>query len=46
VDADINSYVTQKALDGIFHYVAVEEVNIRKNPADRVTDVLKKVFAR
>ena len=46
VDADINSYVTQKALEGIFHYVAVEEVNIRKNPADRVTDVLKKVFAR
>lgn len=44
VDTDINSYVTQKALDGIFHYVAQEEINIRKNPAGRVTDVLKSVF--
>ncbi len=46
VDTDINSYVTQKALDGIFHYVAVEEINIRQNPAERVTDILKKVFAK
>jgi len=45
VDTDINSYVTSKALDGIFHYVAQEEINIRKNPAGRVTDILKKVFA-
>lgn len=44
VDTDINSYVTSKALDGIFHYVAQEEINIRKNPAGRVTDILKKVF--
>lgn len=44
VDTDISSYVTSKALDGIFHYVAEEEINIRKNPAGRVTDVLKKVF--
>ena len=46
VDTDINSYVTQKALDGIFHYVATEEINIRQNPAERVTDILKKVFAK
>jgi hypothetical protein len=46
VDTDINSYVTQKALDGIFYYVAKEEVNIRENPAGRVTDILKKVFAK
>lgn len=44
VDTDINSYVTGKALDGLFYYVAQEEVNIRKNPADRVTDILKTVF--
>ncbi|MEO6220236.1 MAG: DUF4197 domain-containing protein [Ginsengibacter sp.] len=44
VDTDINSYVTTKALNGIFYYVAMEEVSIRKNPADRVTDILKKVF--
>ena len=44
VDTDINSYVTTKALNGIFYYVAQEEVSIRKNPADRVSDILKKVF--
>jgi Protein of unknown function (DUF4197) len=44
VDTDINSYVTGKALDGLFYYVAQEEVSIRKNPAARVTDVLKSVF--
>jgi Protein of unknown function (DUF4197) len=44
VDTDINSYVTGKALDGLFYYVAQEEVNIRKNPAARVTDILKSVF--
>jgi Protein of unknown function (DUF4197) len=44
VDTDINSYVTGQALKGLFFYVAQEEVNIRKNPAGRVTDVLKKVF--
>ena len=46
VDTDINSYVTQKALDGIFYYVAQEEINIRKNPAGRVTDVLRSVFGK
>lgn len=46
VDTDINNYVTGKALDGIFYYVAQEEVNIRQNPAGRVTDILKKVFAK
>lgn len=46
VETDINVYVTQRALDGIFHYVAEEEINIRKNPAGRVTDVLKNVFGK
>ncbi|MEO8413565.1 MAG: DUF4197 domain-containing protein [Ginsengibacter sp.] len=44
VDTDINSYVTGKALDGIFFYVAQEEIGIRKNPAQRVSDILKTVF--
>lgn len=46
VDTDINSYVTGKALDGIFYYVAKEEVDIRQNPAARATDLLKQVFAK
>jgi hypothetical protein len=44
VDTDLSSYVTQKAMDGIFYYVAVEEKKIRKDPAAQVTDILKKVF--
>jgi hypothetical protein len=45
VNSDLPAYVTQKALSGIFHYVADEEKKIRSNPAARVTDILKKVFA-
>ena len=44
VDTDLSSYVTQKAMDGIFYYVAIEEKKIRKDPAAQVTDILKKVF--
>jgi len=44
VDADLSSYVTQKAINGIFFYVAQEEMLIRKDPAAQVTDLLKKVF--
>lgn len=44
VDTDINSYVTTRALNGIFYYVAEEEKKIRTNPAERVSDILKKVF--
>jgi hypothetical protein len=44
VDPDLSSYVTQKALSGIFYYVAQEEAKIRKDPAAQATDLLKKVF--
>ncbi|HXB30208.1 MAG TPA: DUF4197 domain-containing protein [Puia sp.] len=44
VNPDLSSYVTQKAMDGIFYYVAQEEIKIRKDPAAQVTDLLKKVF--
>jgi len=44
VDPDLSSYVTQKAINGIFFYVAQEEMLIRKDPAAQVTDLLKKVF--
>ena len=46
VNSDLPSYVTEKALSGIFHYVADEEKQIRANPAARVSDILKKVFAK
>lgn len=41
---DLDRYVTTKALDGIFHMVGQEEMKIRKDPAARVTDLLKTVF--
>ncbi len=43
---DIDSYVVQKSLDGLFYMVGEEEKKIRKNPAARVTDLLKQVFGR
>ncbi len=41
---DIDQYVVGKALDGLFYQLAQEEKNIRKNPAARVTNLLKEVF--
>ncbi|MFT4024952.1 MAG: DUF4197 domain-containing protein [Flavihumibacter sp.] len=44
VNADLTGFVTDKAMDGIFYYVADEEKKIRKDPAARATEILKKVF--
>jgi hypothetical protein len=41
---DLNHYITNKALDGLFLVVSEEEKRIRKDPAARVTDVLRDVF--
>lgn len=41
---DIDSYVTDKAIDGLFLKIAAEEKRIRENPIARSTDLLKKVF--
>lgn len=44
VNADISSYVTQKAIDGMFLQVAQEELQIRENIGARSTGLLQKVF--
>lgn len=44
--ADLSSYVVEKGMDGIFHYLAVEEAKIRTNPVARTTELLKKVFSK
>ena len=44
VNPDLPAYVTERALNGVFVYIADEEAKIRLNPAARVTDLLKKVF--
>lgn len=41
---DVDSYVTQKASDGLFKMIAEEEERIRQNPAARTTELLQKVF--
>jgi hypothetical protein len=41
---DLDGYVTEKSLDGLFKMVAEEEKNIRANPVARSTDLLKKLF--
>jgi hypothetical protein len=43
---DLDHYVTTRALEGLYHMVGEEEKKIRTNPAARVTDLLKKVFAK
>jgi len=44
VKADLTNHVIDKGMDGIFHYLALEEAAIRQNPAKRTTDLLKLVF--
>lgn len=43
-DANINQYVTNKALDGMYLMIAKEEAAIRSNPLGQASSLLKKVF--
>jgi hypothetical protein len=45
-DYDIDTYVVDKGLAGLFHVVGEEEKKIRTNPTARVTSLLKDVFGR
>jgi hypothetical protein len=45
VNPDLTDYVTNKAMDGVFKMISVEEKNIRTNLSSRTSDLLKKVFA-
>lgn len=45
INPDINAYVTQKAIDGLFYEIALEELNIRKNIGARPSPLMQKVFA-
>lgn len=44
VKADLSGYVVEQGMNGIFHYLALEEAAIRQNPAKRTTELLKTVF--
>lgn len=46
VDANLSQYVVDKGVNGIFHYLAIEEAAIREDPAKRTTELLQKVFTQ
>jgi hypothetical protein len=43
-DANLNDYVTAKALDGLFSRIAEEEHQIRAHPMEQASSLIKKVF--
>lgn len=45
IKTDLSGYVVDKAMDGLFHYLAIEEAAIRENPAKRTTELLRRVFS-
>lgn len=45
LNLNLNDYVTQQALDGLFAVIGQQEKAIRENPAERGTALLKKVFS-
>lgn len=45
VNPNLTDYVTNKAMEGVFKMISVEEKNIRNDLSSRTTDLLKKVFA-
>lgn len=42
--ADLNDYVIQQTMDGMFYYLAKEEAAIRNDPLKRTTELLQRVF--
>jgi hypothetical protein len=44
LNPDLNKYITEKAISGLFYMVEQEENKIRKDPMARVSDLLQKVF--
>ena len=46
VNPDLTSYVTEKAIDGLFLQIAQKEEDIRTNVASRTTPLLQKVFTK
>ncbi|MCC6371795.1 MAG: DUF4197 domain-containing protein [Bacteroidia bacterium] len=43
---DLEAYVTDKTINGLMLLISKEEINIRNNASARVSDLLKKVFAK
>jgi len=46
VDVDLESYIVNRTLSGLFSTLASEELKIRQDPIARTTDLLRRVFGR
>ena len=46
LDMDLQDYVTDQALNGLFVMLAEEEQKIRDNPAARTSEILQQVFGK
>lgn len=46
VNPDLDAYVTERAIAGLFTLIATEEAKIRKDPLARTSDLLKRVFGQ
>ena len=44
VNPELETYVTEKAISGLFFMLAQQEIAIRENPKERTSALLKKVF--
>lgn len=44
INPNLDEYVTQRAIEGLFYQIALEELNIRQNLSARSTPLLQKVF--
>lgn len=43
-DENLDDYITNKAIDGLFKMIATKESEIRKDPLEQTTSILKQVF--
>ncbi len=46
IETDLSEHVVEKGMEGIFFYLAREEAAIRRDPAKRTTELLKRVFGK
>ncbi|MFC4252741.1 DUF4197 domain-containing protein [Sinimarinibacterium flocculans] len=45
-ELDLDAYITQKTVDGVFYLMAAEEARIRRDPRARGTELMRRVFGR
>lgn len=45
-DESLDSYITTKAIDGLFTMIGQKEAAIRSNPVEQTTSILKQVFGK